>query len=81
MNRNSKNPIVVQSTNLISQLVFSMHWSPEEVSSNTSEEMDLLARQKQASKEQRLPSSISLYRLPAESVDQTKGILSPQDSD
>ena len=52
MNRKPKNPVVVQSTNLLSQLVFSMRWSPEEVGSNTTEGMDLLVRQKQASKEQ-----------------------------
>ena len=34
--------------------------------------MDVLARQGQAGKEQKLPSSMSLYRLPAEGVAQIK---------
>ena len=36
----------------MSQLVFSIHCNPEEVGSNASEGMDLLARQEQAGKEQ-----------------------------
>lgn len=52
----------------MSQLVFSVSL-PEEVGSNASEGMDLLAIQKQADKDQKLPSSISFNRLPAEGVD------------
>jgi hypothetical protein len=38
-----------------------MYWNPEEVGSNASEGMDLVLRQEQAGKEQKLPSSMSLY--------------------
>jgi hypothetical protein len=47
-----------------------------EVGFNTSEGMGLLARQGQSGKEQKLPSSISLHRLLAEGVAQTKGVSS-----
>ena len=39
--------------------------------------MDLLARQGQAGKEQKLPSSMSSYRIPGEGVTQTKGVFFP----
>lgn len=45
----------------MSLLVFSKHWNPEDVGCNASEGMDLLAKGEQAGKEQRLPSSMSLY--------------------
>ena len=38
--------------------------------------MDVLAMQKQAVKEQKLPSSMFLYRLSAEGVAQIKGVSS-----
>ena len=52
-------------------------WNPEEVGSNASEGMDVLARQGQAGKEPKLASSMSLCKPPAESVTQIKGV--PQD--
>jgi hypothetical protein len=45
---------------------------PEKAGSNASEEMDCLARQEQASKEQKLSSPMSLYMLPAEDVSQIR---------
>jgi hypothetical protein len=42
--------------------------NPEEVGFNASERMDLLPRCQQASKEQNLPSSMSLYGLTVEDV-------------
>lgn len=66
------------------QLVFSIFWSPEEVSSKESEGMDLSARLEQAGKEQKFPFYMSLYRLPVESMAQIKGklyIFPPQDLD
>ena len=46
----------------MSQLVFSIRWNPkeEEVGYNVNEGTDLLTRQEQASKEQKLPSFMSL---------------------
>jgi hypothetical protein len=44
----------------MSQLVFSVHWNPQKVGSNASEEVNLLVSQEQASKNQKnfiLPSS------------------------
>ena len=55
----------------VSQLVFSVCWNPKEAGSNASEGMDVLARQEQGEKEQKLPFSVSLYRLPAEGMAQT----------
>jgi hypothetical protein len=57
----------------MSQLVFSRCWNPKEVGSNASEGMDL-PRCKQADKEQELPSSMSLYRFPAEDVQVHSGL-------
>lgn len=48
----------------------------QEAGPNASEGTDLLARQEQAGKEQRLPSSLALHRLPAEGVAQTKAVFS-----
>lgn len=56
----------------MSQLVFSIFMSPGEVGSNASEGMDFLWRQEQPGKEQELPSSVSLNRLPAESMAQIR---------
>ena len=42
-------------------LVFSVCWNPEDVGSKPSEGMNLLARQEQTDKEQRLPFSVSFY--------------------
>lgn len=61
----------------MSQLVFSIHWNPDEVGSKASEGMDLLTRGGQASEEQNLPSSKPLYRLPAEGVAQIGGMSFP----
>lgn len=69
-----KNPVVAQSS-WMSQLVFSICWNPEEAGSNASEGRNMLARRRQAGQEQKLPS-VSLYRLPAESVAQIKGVSS-----
>jgi hypothetical protein len=49
---------------LMSWLVFSIHWNPEEVRSNASERMDLPSQSKQA--EQALSSSKSFIWLPSE---------------
>jgi hypothetical protein len=46
------------------------------VGSNASEGMNLLSRPKQAGKEQKLSSSVSLYRVPGKGVAQTKGMSS-----
>ena len=56
-------------------LVFSRCGNPEEVGSNASEGLDLLARGEQTGKEQKLPSFMSLYRLPAEGMAQIKGMF------
>lgn len=45
MNAMSKDPVVVQSTGWMSQLVFSRHWNSKEVDSNATEGMGLLQRQ------------------------------------
>jgi hypothetical protein len=57
----------------MSQLVFSIHWNPNKLGSNTQEVMDVLVRQVQSGKDQTLPSFVSLYRLPAEGVAQIRG--------
>jgi hypothetical protein len=44
MKRSSSNPILIQSTRLMSQLVFSILWNPKEVVPSASEGMDLLVR-------------------------------------
>ena len=51
----------------MSQLILSIRWNTEEVGSDASKEMGLLARARA-----RLPS-LSLNRLPAEDVVQVKG--------
>jgi hypothetical protein len=43
----------------VPQLVFSIYQNPEEVGSNASEGLDLQAGQKDASKEKKLPFSMS----------------------
>lgn len=53
----------------MSQLVFSVRWDPEGIGSNDSEGIDLVAR---ASRQRELPSSLSLYRLPAGDVARIK---------
>ena len=65
----------------VSQLVFCVCWTPKEGGSNATEGTDVLARWGQAGKELKLPSSLSLYRLPAEGLTQTKGVsfFPPQD--
>jgi hypothetical protein len=50
----------------MSQLVFCTSWNSEEVVSDARKGMDVLARRGQAGKEPKLPSSMSLDRLPAE---------------
>jgi hypothetical protein len=45
-------------------------WNPEEVGFNASKGTNLLARQEQAGKEQKLYSFIQLCRLPAEDMAQ-----------
>jgi hypothetical protein len=57
----------------MSQLVFSICQNSKEVEFNASERMDFLARQEQAGKDQKVPSSMSFYRLPAEGMAQTIG--------
>ena len=64
---------LIQISGWISQLVFSVHWNPEEVGSNASERMDLLAGKEHLGKEQKLPSSMSLYNLSGESMTQIRG--------
>lgn len=59
----------------MSQLVFGVQQNPQEVGSNASEGVDLLAGQHQACKGQRLSLSISLYRLLAEDVIQSRSGL------
>jgi hypothetical protein len=49
----------------MSQLIFCIHWNSKEVDSSPIEEMDVLEKLRQGAKEQKLPSSMSLYRLPA----------------
>jgi hypothetical protein len=75
MNRRSKNTIVVQSMILMSQLVCSIRQNPEEVGSNATESIDLLARQRQAGKEHKLRSSRYLYRFLAEGLAQIRSGL------
>ena len=72
MNGKFQNLLVAQSLKLISCI----HGNPKEVSSNDSEEMDLLARGGQAGQVLKLPSSVSLYKLPEESMAQIKGLSS-----
>lgn len=43
----------------MAQLVFSIRWYLEEIGSNASAGMNFLARQEQAGKERKLPSSVS----------------------
>lgn len=57
-------------------LVFSRCGNPEEVGSNASEGLDLLARGEQTGKEQKLPSFMALDRLPAKDMAQIKGVSS-----
>lgn len=47
-----------------------------ELGSNASEETDLLVRWENAGKEQKLSSCMPLYRVPAEGMDQIKGVPS-----
>ena len=58
----------------VSQLIFSIYQNPEEVGSNDSEGMDMVADmgREEAKRESFLPLS-PLYKLPAEGVDQNKG--------
>lgn len=60
----------------MSQLVFGICWNPRTVASNTTEGMDLLAMWGQGEKEQRLPSSAFLFRLPTEWEAQVKSVSS-----
>jgi hypothetical protein len=53
-----------------------MWWNPEEVGFNTSEVMDVLAKQGKAGKKPNLSSSIVLYSFPAERVAQIKVMFS-----
>lgn len=46
--------------------VFSVCWNPKVVASNASERKELLARQEEAGKKQKLSCPISFYRVPAE---------------
>lgn len=55
-----------------------LSWSlvhPKEVGSNANERIDFLARGEQAGREQKLPSCMSLYRLPAEDMAQIRGFF------
>lgn len=60
----------------MSQLIFSVYLNPEEVGLNANEEMHLLLRQEQIDAEQKLPSSMYLYMLPAEGVALMRGKFS-----
>lgn len=57
-------------------LAFSISWNPKEVGFSDGERMELLVRQTRSGKEKKLPSSMPLYRLPAEGMTQTKAVLS-----
>lgn len=50
----------------VSQLVLCVCWNPEEVATNAREGADVLARGGQTGREQQLPSSLFLCRLPEE---------------
>jgi hypothetical protein len=52
--------------------VFGICWNPKEIGSNANEGMDLLSRGKHTGKKLKLPSSMSLYRLP-EGLAQIRG--------
>lgn len=55
----------------MSQPVFSIHLNLKEVDSKGKE--DLVARQEETDKKQKLPSSVSLHRLPADDMNQIRG--------
>lgn len=57
-------------------MVFCKFWNPEETDSNASEGIDVLARQRQADKQQNLASYMSLYRILAKDMAQIKGVSS-----
>lgn len=59
MNGKPKNLVVVHLQGWMSQVVFSRYWNPEEVDSNASKGMDLLARWELAGTEQNCSSSMS----------------------
>lgn len=58
----------------MSQPVLSIHLNLKEVDSKGKE--DLVARQEETGKKQKLPSSMSLHRLPADGMDQIRGRFS-----
>jgi hypothetical protein len=70
MSRRSNNPIVFQSARLYVSAVLHCMWNTKVVS-NASERMGLLGRARR--QKQRITSSLSLHRLPAENVVQIKG--------
>ena len=60
----------------MSQLVFSIHWNPEEVGSNASERMDLPARVRAKRQRANFLKPCPLYRLPTEGMAQNESISS-----
>lgn len=60
----------------ISQLVFSLCWNPKEVDFNANKGMDILGSHGKTSKEQKLSSSMSIYRLKAEDIFQIQVVPS-----
>ena len=60
----------------MSQLVFIRCWNPVELCSNAIEGMDLLSRQEQTEKKQKLPSFMTLYKLTREGTALNKMCLS-----
>ena len=69
VNRKFKNPVVAQSMRLNISAGLQYMLEPF-TGSNASEETCLLVRTGQAGKAQKLPSSMTMYRLPAEGVAQ-----------
>jgi hypothetical protein len=64
-----KDPVVAQFTRLdVVSAGFLYVLKPREIGSNATEGMDLIARREQAGKEQKLPFSMSLFRLPVEGM-------------
>lgn len=77
MDGKSRNPVVTPSHKAGSPICSSVSAGPGEVGSSVSKGMDVLKRQEQAGKEQKLLSSVSLYELPAEGVAQVKDVCLP----
>lgn len=77
MNGKLKNLVVVQfmRLNVSADLQYFLKYQ-RRLCSNFSEGMDLLGRQEQASKEKKLPFSISLRMIPEEGVEPARGRFS-----